>query len=115
LGIVSDPFWFVCSFIECTGTDYTKLNIVLNTIVRSASVVLVVAARPFKSHFCAQIAMFSEYCKVPFSVEAVEVVDEATKRTQVQASSSLARRHCCKFPVGRSGLPSTEGGSLRGR
>ena len=34
-----------CRLIECTGTDYTKINIVLNTIV----------------------AMFSEYCEKPFT------------------------------------------------
>jgi phenylalanyl-tRNA synthetase beta chain len=38
-------------FIECTATDLTKANIVLDTIV----------------------TMFSEYCAVPFSVEEVEV------------------------------------------
>jgi phenylalanyl-tRNA synthetase beta chain len=38
-------------FIECTGTDITKANIVLDTVV----------------------AMFSEYCEVPFSYEEVEV------------------------------------------
>jgi len=41
-------------FIECTATDYTKANVVLNTI----------------------IAMFSRYCKQPFSCEAVEVFYE---------------------------------------
>ena len=38
-------------FIECTGTDLTKANIVLDTVV----------------------TMFSEYCTDPFSVETVEV------------------------------------------
>lgn len=38
--------------IECTATDLTKANITLNTMV----------------------AMFGEYCKVPFKVEPVEVV-----------------------------------------
>jgi phenylalanyl-tRNA synthetase beta chain len=38
-------------FIECTATDLTKANIVLDTIV----------------------TMFSEYCELPFSVEEVEV------------------------------------------
>lgn len=39
-------------FIECTATDLTKANIVLNTMV----------------------AMFAEYCKEPFKAEPVEVV-----------------------------------------
>lgn len=38
-------------FIECTATDLTKANIVLNILV----------------------AMFSRYCAVPFSVHAVEI------------------------------------------
>lgn len=38
-------------FIECTAVDHTKANIVLNTI----------------------IAMFSQYCSEPFSVEPVLV------------------------------------------
>lgn len=42
-------------FIECTATDITKAKIVLNTM----------------------IAMFSEYCAVPFTVEPVAVVHEA--------------------------------------
>ena len=37
-------------FIECTATDLTKANVVLNTMV----------------------AMFSEYCKTPFQVEPLE-------------------------------------------
>lgn len=40
-------------FIECTATDFAKANIVLNTLC----------------------TMFSEYCKQPFEVEPVEVVD----------------------------------------
>merc|ERR1719440_1655086 len=39
-------------FIECTATDLTKANIVLNTVV----------------------AMFAEYCKTPFKAEPVEIV-----------------------------------------
>mmetsp|Transcript_43993 Transcript_43993/g.113713 ORF Transcript_43993/g.113713 Transcript_43993/m.113713 type:complete len:630 (-) Transcript_43993:171-2060(-) len=39
-------------FIECTATDLTKANIVLNTMV----------------------AMFSEFCTTPFTAEPVEVV-----------------------------------------
>jgi phenylalanyl-tRNA synthetase beta chain len=38
-------------FIECTGTDLTKANIVLDTVV----------------------TMFTEYCTVPFTVEQVQV------------------------------------------
>ena len=41
-------------FIECTGTDLTKCNIVLDTVV----------------------TMFSEYCSKPFNIEAVDVVYE---------------------------------------
>ena len=41
-------------FIECTGTDLTKCNIVLDTVV----------------------TMFSEYCSKPFHVEAVDVAYE---------------------------------------
>lgn len=39
-------------FIECTGTDRTKLNIVLNIM----------------------ISMFSQYCDEPFSVESCDVI-----------------------------------------
>ncbi|OQR96595.1 phenylalanyl-tRNA synthetase beta chain [Thraustotheca clavata] len=41
-------------FIECTATDITKANVVLNTMV----------------------AMFSQYCAAPFTVEPVEIVYE---------------------------------------
>ncbi|KAF0688247.1 Aste57867_20117 [Aphanomyces stellatus] len=41
-------------FVECTATDITKANVVLNTV----------------------IAMFSQYCDVPFTVEPVEIVYE---------------------------------------
>eukprot|EP00457_Paulinella_chromatophora_P004005 gb/GEZN01004015.1/.p1 GENE.gb/GEZN01004015.1/~~gb/GEZN01004015.1/.p1 ORF type:complete len:625 (-),score=84.71 gb/GEZN01004015.1/:174-2021(-) len=43
-------------FIECTGTDLTKLETTLNMLVAS----------------------FSEYCAKPFTVEAVRVVDKET-------------------------------------
>jgi phenylalanyl-tRNA synthetase beta chain len=43
-------------FIECTGTDLTKVNIVLNIVV----------------------TMFSEYCSSKFEVEPVSVLYEAT-------------------------------------
>jgi hypothetical protein len=39
--------------IECTATDLTKAKVVLNTVA----------------------CMFSQYCKVPFEVEPVEVID----------------------------------------
>jgi phenylalanyl-tRNA synthetase beta chain len=48
--------------IECTATDYTKALVTLNTM----------------------LAMFGEYCKVPFTYEPVDVVyetDGATKTT----------------------------------
>ena len=41
-------------FIECTATDHTKANVVLNTVV----------------------TMFSQYCAKPFTVEPVNVVDQ---------------------------------------
>jgi phenylalanyl-tRNA synthetase beta chain len=48
-------------FIECTATDLTKANIVLNMVV----------------------TMFSQYCSVPFQVEPVEVIYEATQEKQL--------------------------------
>mmetsp|Transcript_14943 Transcript_14943/g.23657 ORF Transcript_14943/g.23657 Transcript_14943/m.23657 type:complete len:598 (-) Transcript_14943:248-2041(-) len=48
-------------FIECTATDLTKANIVLNTV----------------------IAMFSRYCSKPFSVESIKVSYES-KRLEPQ-------------------------------
>ncbi|KAK3829379.1 MAG: beta subunit of phenylalanyl-tRNA synthetase [Benniella sp.] len=45
-------------FIECTATDLTKAKIVLNTMV----------------------AMFSEYCAEPFTVEQVEIVYEDNRQ-----------------------------------
>ena len=41
-------------FIECTATDHTKANVVLNTVV----------------------TMFSQYCAKPFTIEPVTVVDQ---------------------------------------
>jgi phenylalanyl-tRNA synthetase beta chain len=41
-------------FIECTGTDLTKCNIVLDTVV----------------------TMFSEYCEKPFTIDAVDIIYE---------------------------------------
>ncbi|CAD6264708.1 unnamed protein product [Miscanthus lutarioriparius] len=46
-------------FIECTATDLTKANIVLNTMV----------------------TMFSEYCEIKFEVERVEVVHHDGRKT----------------------------------
>lgn len=56
-------------FIECTGTDLTKANIVLDTVV----------------------TMFSEYCEQPFSVELVDVVySDSTNH----ATPLLSDRYC---------------------
>eukprot|EP00898_Chlorokybus_atmophyticus_P002714 jgi/Chlat1/3443/Chrsp23S03764 len=53
-------------FIECTATDLTKANIVLNTMV----------------------TMFSEYCKEPFVVEPVQVIQaDGTKQLYPDISS----------------------------
>jgi phenylalanyl-tRNA synthetase beta chain len=57
-------------FIECTGTDLTKANIVLDTVV----------------------TMFSEYCSEPFTYEQVEVTYEATGETQL--SPVMSERKC---------------------
>jgi phenylalanyl-tRNA synthetase beta chain len=57
-------------FIECTGTDVTKCNIVLDTVV----------------------TMFSQYCEQPFTVEAVDVVYENEKLTEV--TPRLSQRKC---------------------
>jgi len=48
-------------FIECTATDLTKANIVLNTIV----------------------TMFSEYCEKQYTVEAVKVIYEGTDNSYI--------------------------------
>jgi len=47
-------------FIECTGTDATKLSVTLNQVV----------------------TMFAQYCSAPFEVESVLVVDEETGATK---------------------------------
>lgn len=57
-------------FIECTGTDLTKCNIVLDTV----------------------ISMFSEYCANPFTVEEVEVKYEVDGKTDF--TPTLSHRHC---------------------
>ena len=58
----------VCtSFIECTGTDYTKLNIVLNTVV----------------------CMFSQYCAKPFTCCLSLVVFPSCSLLSVSLALSL--------------------------
>lgn len=57
-------------FIECTGTDLTKANIVLDTVV----------------------TMFSEHCSDPFSVEPVEVIYEADGTSHI--TPLLSQRTC---------------------
>lgn len=57
-------------FIECTGTDITKVNIVLDTV----------------------ISMFSEYCEDKFTVEACDVIYEADGRREV--TPLLSTRFC---------------------
>ena len=57
-------------FIECTATDLTKANIVLDTVV----------------------TMFSEYAALPFTVEAVEVIYESTNKSDI--TPLLSHRNC---------------------
>jgi len=68
-------------FIECTATDITKANIVLDTMV----------------------TMFSEHCATPFTVEEVEVRYETSHTALVtpscpagdsQITPLLSHRHC---------------------
>jgi phenylalanyl-tRNA synthetase beta chain len=61
-------------FIECTATDITKANIVLDTV----------------------ITMFSEYCETPFTVEPVNVVYEAREgfERRVETTPKLSTRTC---------------------
>ncbi|KAJ1422721.1 hypothetical protein B484DRAFT_398953 [Ochromonadaceae sp. CCMP2298] len=61
-------------FIECTGTDLTKCNIVLDTVV----------------------TMFAEHCAEPFTVEPVKVVYEATGETHI---TPLLSRRTCDTPL----------------
>lgn len=61
-------------FIECTGTDLTKANIVLDTVV----------------------AMFSEYCSEPFTAEAVEVIYEANNESH---TTPILSSRTCDAPV----------------
>ena len=48
-------------FIECTGTDATKLSVTLNQVV----------------------TMFAQYCSKPLEIEAVEVQNEITGKTEI--------------------------------
>lgn len=57
-------------FIECTATDLTKANIVLDTVV----------------------TMFSEYCEQSFTAEAVDIVYESSG--EKQTTPLLSRRSC---------------------
>uniref|UniRef100_A0AAV1V4Z7 phenylalanine--tRNA ligase n=1 Tax=Peronospora matthiolae TaxID=2874970 RepID=A0AAV1V4Z7_9STRA len=57
-------------FIECTATDMTKANVVLNTMV----------------------AMFSEYCAKPFKVEPVRVIYEDESVNASEMTPDLSKR-----------------------
>ncbi|KAL4115911.1 hypothetical protein PRIC2_012916 [Phytophthora ramorum] len=57
-------------FIECTATDITKAKVVLNTM----------------------IAMFSEYCAKPFTVEPVQVIYEDETVNPTEMTPDLAKR-----------------------
>lgn len=57
-------------FIECTGTDITKTNIVLDTMV----------------------AMFSEYCTEPFAVEVVDVQYEGQPQRSGETPKMSSRK-----------------------
>lgn len=57
-------------FIECTGTDLTKVNIVLDTMV----------------------TMFSEYCELPFTVEPVEIIYQESGKGFI--TPLLSNRYC---------------------
>ena len=57
-------------FIECTATDLTKANIVLDTVV----------------------TMFSEYCSEPFTVEPVDVSYENAEQSQGYVSPEMFKR-----------------------
>ena len=60
-------------FIECTGIDITKTNIVLDTMV----------------------AMFSEYCEEPFIVEPVDVVYEDPVNASKSGLTPLLSTRTC--------------------
>lgn len=60
-------------FIECTNLDLVKANIVLDTVV----------------------AMFSEYCAEPFTVEPVDIVYESSsKPVEIMTTPKLSQRQC---------------------
>ncbi|CAM0949725.1 unnamed protein product [Alopecurus aequalis] len=69
-------------FIECTATDLTKANIVLNTMV----------------------AMFSEYCENKFEVEPVEVVSYDGSRAIYPDLSCYKMEASLSDIVGRIGI-----------
>jgi phenylalanyl-tRNA synthetase beta chain len=62
-------------FIECTATDLTKANIVLDTVV----------------------TMFSEYCAKPFTVEPVKInfVNESGDITKSYVTPAMSQRNEC--------------------
>lgn len=66
-------------FIECTATDLTKAQLVLNTVV----------------------AMFSEYAEDPFSVEPVQVRNEGrdSRHAAIAAChAGLAQKRAFEYP-----------------
>ncbi|CBZ54893.1 hypothetical protein NCLIV_053190 [Neospora caninum Liverpool] len=69
-------------FIECTAVDITKAQIVLNTLV----------------------AMFSEYCKEPFTVEPIQVVYEDPTSAPIDRSAK-----CSSEEPARNGEASMNG------
>lgn len=64
-------------FIECTATDLTKAQIVLNTVT----------------------TMFSEYCSTQFEVEPVEVVDALGNSRGV--ITNCIKFGPCRYPARR--------------
>jgi phenylalanyl-tRNA synthetase beta chain len=68
-------------FIECTGTDSTKANIVLDTVV----------------------AMFAEYCAQPFTAEQVEVVYHSP--ASAPAANRVAESAAAAMPLRREVTP----------
>jgi len=64
-------------FIECTGTDITKTNIVLDTMV----------------------TMFSEYCTEPFTVEPVDVIYEDPAQASKSGVTPLLSSRFCDAKV----------------
>lgn len=62
-------------FIECTATDLTKANVVLNTI----------------------IAMFSQYCADKFTVEPVKVTMPDGVTTQYPQIEPISMRASCAY------------------